>query len=157
MFLCVNLNDFNSEKLLINNKIRNNIITNSFFYRLYYSDNEFISNGVVIVFQLQDISFEKYFNKKKLIFNNKKNINIIKKLNNLENELLNALKLDDKNKKYLIKEQLDNHFLKIINEKNNPLKKLDSCNIIIKISGIWESKTEYGLTFRCIKTEKQYN
>ena len=69
MFLCVNLNDFNSEKLLINNKIRNNIITNSFFYRLYYSDNEFISNGVVIVFKLYDVSFEKYFNKNKLIFN----------------------------------------------------------------------------------------
>jgi len=157
MFLCVNLNDFNSEKLLINNKIRNNIITNSFFYRLYYSDNEFISNGVVIVFKLYDVSFEKYFNKNKLIFNDKKNIFNIQKLNLLENELLSALKLENKEKKYLIKEQLDNHFLKIINDRNNTLKNIDNCNIIIKISGIWESKTEYGLTFRCIKTEKQYN
>tara|TARA_X000000368_G_scaffold403856_1_gene379262 strand:+ start:2375 stop:2848 length:474 start_codon:yes stop_codon:yes gene_type:complete len=157
MFLCVNLNDFNSEKLLINNKIRNNIITNSFFYRLYYSDNEFISNGVVIVFKLYDVSFEKYFNKNKLIFNDKKNISNIQKLNLLENELLSALKLENKEKKYLIKEQLDNHFLKIINDRNNTLKNIDNCNIIIKISGIWESKTEYGLTFRCIKTEKQYN
>ena len=157
MFLCVNLNDFNSEKLLINNKIINNIITNSFFYRLYYSDNEFISNGVVIVFKLYDVSFEKYFNKNKLIFNDKKNISNIQKLNLLENELLSALKLENKEKKYLIKEQLDNHFLKIINDRNNTLKNIDNCNIIIKISGIWESKTEYGLTFRCIKTEKQYN
>jgi hypothetical protein len=157
MFLCVNLDDFNSEKLLINNKIRNNIITNSFFYRLYYSDNEFISNGVVIVFKLYDVSFEKYFNKNKLIFNDKKNISNIQKLNLLENELLSALKLENKEKKYLIKEQLDNHILKIINDRNNTLKNIDNCNIIIKISGIWESKTEYGLTFRCIKTEKQYN
>ena len=157
MFLCVNLDDFNSEKLLINNKIRNNIITNSFFYRLYYSDNEFISNGVVIVFKLYDVSFEKYFNKNKLIFNDKKNISNIQKLNLLENELLSALKLENKEKKCLIKEQLDNNFLKIINDRYNTLKNIESCNIIIKISGIWESKTEYGLTFRCIKTEKQYN
>ena len=157
MFLCVNLNDFNSEKLLINNKIRNNIITNSFFWRLYYSDDEFISNGVVIVFNLKDVTFEKYFNKNKLNFNEKKNISVVEKLNILENELLNALGLENKEKKCLIKEQLDQHFLKIINEKNNPIKSISSCDIIIKISGIWESKTEYGLTFRCIKTEKKYN
>ena len=157
MFLCVNLNDFNSEKLLINNKIRNNIITNSYFYRLYYSDDEFISNGIVIVFKLYDVSLEKYFNKNKLIFNSRKNIENIQKLNKLEEELLNALNLENKEKKCLIKEQLDNNFLKIINERNNVLKKNDVCNIIIKISGIWESKTDYGLTFRCIKTEKQYN
>ena len=40
----------------------------------------------------------------------------------------------------------------LLSERNNP-----SLDIIIKISGIWESKTEYGLTFRCIKTEKKYN
>ena len=157
MFLCVDLNDFDSEKILINNKIKNNIITNSFFYRLYYSDDEFISNGIVIVFKLYDIAFEKYFNKNKLIFgNNKKNTEIVYKLNILEEKLLNALKID-KEKKCLIKEQLDHNFLKIINERNNQLKKHNYCNIIIKISGIWESKTDYGLTFRCIKTEKQYN
>ena len=101
MFLCVNLNDFNSEKLLINNKIRNNIITNSFFYRLYYSDNEFISNGVVIVFKLYDVSFEKYFNKNKLIFgNNKKNIDNVNKLNKLEENLLTALNLDKAKKMF---------------------------------------------------------
>ena len=157
MFLCVDLDDFNSEKILINNKIKNNIITNSFFYRLYYSDDEFISNGIVIVFKLYDITFEKYFNKNKLIFgNNQKNIENVNKLNILEDKLLKSLNLD-KEKKCLIKEQLDNHFLKIINERNNQLKINKCCNIIIKISGIWESKTEYGLTFRCIKTEKQYN
>ena len=157
MFLCVGVDDFNSEKILINNKTRNNIITNSFFYRLYYSDNDFISNGVVIVFQLNDISFEKYFNKNKLIFNNKQNLNIVEKLNNIEDELLQSLKIENKSRKNLIKEQLDNGFLKIINEKYNILKKQDKSKIIIKISGIWESKTEYGLTFRCIKTNKQYN
>ena len=157
MFLCVNLKDFEKQKLLINNKIRNNIINNSYFYRLYYSDEEFISNGVVIVFNLQDIKFEKYFNKNKINFNEKKNSFIVKKLNELENHILSSLvDVEKKEKKFLLKEQLDNNYIKIIDE-NNIQKKQNVCNIIIKISGIWESKSEYGLTFRCIKAEKKMN
>jgi hypothetical protein len=156
MFLCVDLFEFNKEKLLINNKIRNNIITNSFFYRIYYSDNNFISNGVVLVFKINDIYFEKYFNKNKLLFDEKKNIEVIKKMIDMECALLDSLNIK-KTKKYLIKEQLDNNYLKIINDKNIALEKADICNVIIKISGIWESKTEYGLTFRCIKTERKMN
>ena len=157
MFLCVNLKDFEKQKLLINNKIRNNIINNSYFYRLYYSDEEFISNGVVIVFNLQDIKFEKYFNKNKINFNEKKNSFIVKKLNELENDILSSLvDVEKKEKKFLLKEQLDNNYIKIIDE-NNIQKKQNVCNIIIKISGIWESKNEYGLTFRCIKAEKKMN
>ena len=157
MFLCVNLKDFEKEKLLINNKIRNNIINNSYFYRLYYSDHEFISNGVVIVFNLQDIQFEKYFNKNKINFNDKKNSFIVKKLNELENDILSSLvDVEKKEKKFLLKEQLDNNYIKIIDE-NNVQKRQNVCNIIIKISGIWESKNEYGLTFRCIKAEKKMN
>ena len=79
MFLCIHLDDFKKENILINNKIRNNIITNSYFYRLYYSNNNFISNGIVLCFNLVDIQIEKYFNKNKLIFNKLANSNIIKK------------------------------------------------------------------------------
>ena len=98
MFLCVNLDEFDKEKLLINNKIRNNIITNSFFYRLYYSDNDFISNGVVLVFKINDIYFEKYFNKNKLLFDEKKNTSVIKKMNDMEFALLDSLNINKKKK-----------------------------------------------------------
>ena len=47
--------------------------------------------------------------------------------------------------------------IKWSNEDKEFVKQNAHCNIIIKISGIWESTTEYGLTFRCIKTEKKYN
>ena len=35
MFLCIHVNNFNKKHILINNKIRNNIITDSYFYRLF--------------------------------------------------------------------------------------------------------------------------
>lgn len=157
MFLCIQLDDFKENNILLNNKIRNNIITNSYFYRLYYSNNDFISNGVVICFSLNDIKVEKYYNKTKLLFNKNTNINIIKKLNKLELQLLSALdnENDNKEKKFLIKEQLDNGFIKIVDNKLNIKEK--NINIVIKISGLWETKNEYGLTFRCIKVSKKYN
>ena len=161
MFLCVNIDDFDKEKILINNKIRNNIITNSFFYRVYSTDSEFISNGIVIDFYLKDVKFEKYFNKCKIIFNRHSNTDIVKKLNKIENDLLSSLNIEKRKKKFLIKEQVDNHFLKIIHDKglnrDKVNKSMSNCRFIIKISGLWESKLEYGLTFRCIKVENQYN
>ena len=93
MFLCINLDDFKKENLLINNKIRNNIITNSYFYRLYYSNEDFISNGIVLCFNLKDVQVEKYFNKNKITFNKTINTNIIKKINNIEMDLLTSLAL----------------------------------------------------------------
>lgn len=156
MFLCIHVNNFNKKHILINNKIRNNIITDSYFYRLYYSNENFISNGIVIHFPFKDISIEKYFNKKKIIFCPKKNKNIIDKLINFEEQILNSLNIEEKKqKKFLLKEQLLNHYLKIFNERSIDIQK--DCEIILKISGIWESVNEYGLTFRCIKSEKKIN
>lgn len=155
MFLCIHLDDFKKENILINNKIRNNIITNSYFYRLYYSNNNFISNGIVLCFNLMDIQVEKYFNKNKLIFNKSLNSNIIKKINKIELDLLSSLNIEKKEMKCLIGEQLINGYIKIINEYLEKTNK--NVTLIIKISGLWESKTDYGLTFRCMKAKKKYN
>ena len=154
MFLCIDIDDFEKKNLLINNKVRNNIITNSFFYRLYYSNDNFISNGIVIHFCLNDIFIEKYFNKTKITFNKLNNSNIIKKINNLESELLSSLNIN-KEQKFLLREQLENGFIKLVHDKID--NKPKNIHLVIKISGIWESKTEYGLTFRCIKVNQKYN
>jgi len=158
MFLCINLDDFQKNNLLINNKIRNNIITNSYFYRLYYSDNDFISNGIVICFNLNNIKMEKYFNKTKIMFNINNNLANINKLNTIEQELLSSLNIENKEnkrKKCLIKEQLEHGFIKLINDKLDFKEK--NVQLVIKISGLWESKNEYGLTFRCMKVTNKYN
>ena len=50
MFLALKPNKIESRNVIINNRTNNNIIDNSYFYRIYYSDNEFISNGIVSYF-----------------------------------------------------------------------------------------------------------
>ena len=58
----------------ITDKTKNNILTGGDFYRIYYSDQYFTSNGLFIIFSLKNVKIERYFNKIKCIFDKVKNI-----------------------------------------------------------------------------------
>ena len=45
MNIAIKIKDFDIKNLIISEKCKNNVMTNSFFYRFYYSDDSFISNG----------------------------------------------------------------------------------------------------------------
>ena len=150
MLLTVNLDKFISHNIIINYKIKNNILNNSDFYRIFYSDEFMTTNGLFINFSLKDIFIEKYFQKIKCSFaNNNFNNNTIKYLLKIENSILNKLNLNY-NQECRIEEQLKQYFIKIIHDSYIKLGKYDSLNFILKISGIWssESNKTYGLTFR---------
>ena len=48
MLLCLRHDEFDKKNILINNRIKNNVINNSYFHRIYYSDDSFILNGITI-------------------------------------------------------------------------------------------------------------
>ena len=49
-----------------------------------------------------------------------------------------------------IHEQLKNGNIKLFNEVTNK----NNCSFILKISGIWETHSNYGLTYKFIKINK---
>lgn len=175
MFLAKKIDDINVNNIITNNKIKNNIMNNSYFYRVYYSTKDFTSNGIVTNFTLKNIKIEKSYNKKKIKILTTENNFILNKIIMLEKQLLDYLNFPKK-KKFMIKEQIDQHFLKVIindpNDKynikyskhsnsfknraslmkqNSETSKLtEKINVVLKISGFWESNQEYGLTFRII-------
>lgn len=151
MLLCLKEHEFNKNNVLINNKIKNNVINNSYFHRIYYSDDSFILNGVSIEFNLKNITIEKHFNKVKINFNSKDNINTIEKLMFIEEDLMNMFNYTKK-RKLLLREQLVNNYIKISNSNKN-LKKYTEIKLILKISGFWESAYDYGITFRCLNVD----
>lgn len=151
MLLCLKENQFNKHDILINNKIKNNVINNSYFYRIYYANDYFILNGITIEFTLKDIKVEKHFNKIKINFNKKDNINTIENLLDVELDLMNMFN-NSKKKKLLLKEQLENDFIKIVNNYKN-ITKQSKIKLILKISGFWESNYDYGITFRCLNID----
>jgi hypothetical protein len=151
MLLCLKEEQFNKKNILINNKIKNNIISNSYFYRIYYSNDTFILNGVTLEFTLKNIKIEKHFNKIKINFNKKDNINTIENLLGVELDLMNMFN-NTKKKNLLLKEQLENDFIKIVNNYKN-ITKQSEIKLILKISGFWESNYDYGITFRCLNID----
>lgn len=151
MHLTIRTNQFDIHNVMISDKTKNNIMNNSDFYRIYYSNEIFTLSGVCIFFSLNNILIEKYFNKIKCNFeeNSINKINV-QKIKNIEKMILD--KYDDINNKkvFRIEEQLSNKFLKLFDENILTIGKYDTINFQLKISGIWSQSdtNEYGLTFR---------
>lgn len=151
MHLTIRTNQFDIHNVMISDKTKNNIMNNSDFYRIYYSNENFTLSGVCIFFSLNNIVIEKYFNKIKCNFEessiNKTNV---QKIKNIEKMILE--KYDDINNKkiFRIDEQLSNKFLKLFDENILNIGRYETINFQLKISGIWSQSesNEYGLTFR---------
>ena len=150
MFLIMQPKDFNKNFLMLSEKTKNNIMNDGYFYRLYYSDEYGTSKGLFLGFELQQVSIEKYFNKLKCGFNTNGNSNIIGFIKAIEKSILDIIpEKQGKYPAYRIEEQLQNGFIKIFHNtnQNNPTK-YTSVKLLLKVSGIWTSAKEYGVTFR---------
>jgi len=153
MFLTIGSSQFESNNIIINNKTKNNIMSNSDFYRILYSDDIVSMNGIFIHFFLKNINIDKYFNKVKCCFSNSlENNKTIKELLNIEKNTLEKLNYTMPYYKpvYRMQEQLHNHFIKIYNESHIKLGNHTEIIFMLKISGIWSSEQSktYGITFR---------
>ena len=146
MYLAINIDNFNSHFVMLSEKTKNNVMTDSDFYRLYYSNTEHNSNGLYVFITLMNITISKYFNKLKASFIKDENNDIIQKLKKLEKDILYKY-ASNKIPIFRINEQLNNNFIKVFGDYND-IKNLKKFNIILKISGIWSDNTNYGLTFR---------
>jgi|TARA_B100000795_G_scaffold168307_1_gene126738 hypothetical protein len=147
MLLVIHPKQFNKNNIMFSEKIKNNILTDGDFYRIYYSDTNFTSNGIYVAFDLKIIKIEKYFNKIKCTFDKNSNRNIISFIKDLE---FNILKFAPSNKtpSYRIEEQLSQQFIKIFSEHHIVPNKTDNIKIMLKISGIWSDNSNFGTTFR---------
>ena len=72
--------------------------------------------------------------------------NIIDSLKNIEENILKKVEIKNKLPQSKIYEQLKNGNIKLFNEVTK-----SSCSFILKISGIWETQFNYGLTYKFIK------
>ena len=99
--------------------------------------------GLYIKIDLQDIRYETYYNKMKCTFSLIKNNDLIEQIKNLEINIINKF-IISKTPQYSLYDQLKNGNIKIYNLKN-----LNNI-FLLRISGIWENDTHYGLTYKII-------
>jgi hypothetical protein len=147
MNLVKKIEQYNNDFLFFCEPIKNNIMNEGNFIRILYSSNLMVLNGIYLLINLTDVTCEKYYNKYKCNFNIYNHKEIIDNLKIIEEDILKKYKTN-KIPSYKIFEQLKAGHLKLFNDVGN----LNSCSFILKISGIWETHSNYGLTYKFVKT-----
>ena len=150
MFLSLTPEQFKIHYILFTDKVDNKVINNSDFYRIMYSDEISVMTGLNIFFSLSNINIERYFQKVKCSILDSNNTKIINALKEIEELILRKFNILNTNKKCIlnIASQLKNNYIKIYTNKYISYGKKTKLNLLLKISGIWESENEYGITFR---------
>ena len=169
------LNDIDYRNIIIYDPIKNSIIQQSNFYKIIYSNSLISYNGIYGLFKLKD----SYIHQERCNFKIELNNETINKIVNLEKYLLNIFDIK-KFKIYKLAEILklgyikynsnilhDDVYNKLISYKDNKQSLFNSNSnsnyltentfaentFILKISGIWETKENMGLTFKIILTK----
>ena len=141
------IDQYNSNNLIFCEPIKNNIMNDGTFVRILYSSDIITFNGVYLLINLSECSCEKFYNKIKCTFNSSTQKELIEKLKVIEEDILKKYK-NNKIPLFKIYEQISSGFIKIYFEIGSKYNNL----FILKISGIWETQTHYGLTYKFMKT-----
>jgi len=143
MNIVLDIDKIEKKNIFFYEPVKNTVIMNSNFIRILYSNKELMMNGLYIKFNIN----------KDLLKNNKENKDdenkiIIKYLEDLEIYILN---------KYINSTYIFKLTYKIREQISYLINKINNCNndrvifsYILKISGLWESDNELGLTYKFI-------
>jgi hypothetical protein len=136
--------DFNSNYIFFNEPIQNTIINESRFIRILYSTPNIIFNGINILLPIVVDSVDKQYNKNIIYYNIEKNIETINIIKNIEQTILKKYG-SHKISAHNLSSQVDMGVLKLFSDTYDKKKNID---IILKVSGLWEDASSYGITYK---------
>lgn len=156
MNIILSLEEYNDNNVYFFEKIKNNIIINGFFIRIIYSSSFFSLNTILldVLFVHLRIEQNKCYdnennNKIKYFIDTVKNEKTIERLKFIEYNILKKVNIPEKTPVYKLQETLKNGYIKIF-DKCFYLDNNSSLNTILKISGIWISEKNFGLSYKFI-------
>lgn len=153
MSILKSLDQYNYNNLYFCDTIKNNVMPNGNFIRILYCMHNFTMNGVYLHIPFTNVHHEKYYQKYKFTFDTNLHKEVITKLVNIEKDILDRVKIDSSQKtaQYKVREQIVNGCIKL--HLNNTSFNTDSVSLALKISGIWETEVNYGLTYKFSKVD----
>lgn len=140
------IEQYNQDFVYFCEPIKNNIMSDGQFIRIIYSTPLFILNGIYIVINITHINVDKYYNKFKCTFDTNQYKETINNIRIIEEGLLKKVNINGKIPQHKIYEQLKNGNIKVFSESSDKINN----TFLLKIAGIWETDTEYGLTYKFI-------
>ena len=154
MNLILPLLEFNLNCVHFGEKQKNTVIWNSFFIKLIYSIPEISLNGIFLFINLKQKQISKDYNKYKIQFNVNDNRDLVQRIELIEKTILHKINIIGKTPRLSIYEQFKNGHLKL-NLNHDYFNQDDLC--ILKLSGVWENSTEYGITFKYFLSSRRSN
>jgi hypothetical protein len=146
MNLVKTIEQYNIDYVYFCEPIKNNIMNDGNFIRIIYSTSLFVLNGIYIAVNINYNTIDKYYNKFRCSFDINLYKDIITGIQTIEESILIKANICGKIPQYKIYEQLKNGSIKVFS--NSPDKVNNA--FMLKIAGIWETETEYGLTYKFI-------
>jgi len=169
MFIVIPIEKIEYNAIQCGEKVQNIVMNNSSFVKLYYSTNNVVINGIFIQTIFNEINVKSLENYSKIFFNQNEEYNkILERLDDLENNILKKYEVqfnpiqktlltrDGTNKTIRkipilkLRQQFQRSYLKL----NHNIENITKLRLLIKISGIWITDTEYGITFKFIPVEE---
>jgi hypothetical protein len=113
-----------------------------------YIEPSFTTTGFTTSIQLIDVAIvTRYYNTVDIEFDPAKNMEIVNQLGNIENTILNKLKIENKLPKYDLLSTIQIGKIKVCLERNKI--KLDCPrSIIMRIRSVWQTPDNYGLYYK---------
>jgi hypothetical protein len=144
MLLIMNPGKFASEHVVLHEPVKNQIFNDSTFTRIVYSNNVITTNGIVLNLDIKGATIDKRFSKANVQFNIYNNSDLIAVVQRIECELLSVIQ--NKTPVYGLYNELASGRI-VVHDYDG--------KILIKISGIWETELNCGITYKFICEAKK--
>lgn len=143
MSVVISIHKFDYQDVYYHKPVNNNIIANSKFVRTIYSNGLVTLNNICLDIPLAITCV----NRNRCFFDRRLNSQVILFLNQVEDNILVRSGIDNKTPRRRLSEQLESGFLKIFTQIDNDYRKYP---VLLKISGLWESDSEIGITYKFV-------
>jgi hypothetical protein len=138
------IDQYKDDNVYFCDPIKNNIMADGRFIRILYSTSVMILNGIYLFVPINECSCDKYYNKYRCMFNTNTHQLLIEQLKTIEENILKKIVVTNKIAQLKINEQFTNGNIKVFEDICNKTE----CSFVLKISGVWETQCNYGLTYK---------
>ena len=151
MLVLLNDKQYDKENIILLDKNTNAIMNNGYFHRIYYSNKYFTMNGIYLCYHLNSTVIQEDFNKIVISMQNNYYNIIYDSVCTIEKDI--ASKYYPYIRKIFVSKISDyfvNNKIRLFNDNNTKNGVYENKKLILKISGLWETENQYGLTFKLL-------
>jgi hypothetical protein len=147
MNVVLTLEQFNKSHLYYSEPIQNIVMDNSKFVKITYSNENVMFSGIYLSLPIKHTKSETYYKKVKILYDVGANNDWLDKIYNIEADILNKYG-SSKRQARRLHETMSSGVIKIFTNDENEF--INKSSFIVKLSGIWETDSEYGVTYKLL-------